>query len=142
MKQKNYDTINAFIREVLTPKKCTIVNTGEYKVSSDERKALKTCALGSCVAVILYDRIKKIGGMIHIALPDSSLDDKKELGYYADTGLPALLERMVGFGASRKNIWAKIVGGAKVLNISDDIGKSNIIAVKKILKKSVTVQLF
>lgn len=136
MKQKNSDTINAYIKKVLASKKCTIVNIGEYKVSLNERKVLKACALGSCVAAILYDRIKKIGGMIHIALPDSSLDDRKGLGYYADTGLSALLERMVGFGASRKNIRAKIVGGANVLNISNDIGKSNIIAVKKILKKS------
>lgn len=34
--------------------------------------ALTTLGLGSCVGVALYDVDKKIGGMIHVMLPDST----------------------------------------------------------------------
>ena len=34
---------------------------------------IRTSGLGSCVGVVLYDEAKKIAGMVHIMLPDSSL---------------------------------------------------------------------
>ena len=53
------------------------VGIGEYKVTSNKEHVLKTYALGSCVAIIIYEKIKKIAGLLHVALPDSSIDTRK-----------------------------------------------------------------
>ena len=34
--------------------------------------AITTLGLGSCVGVVLYDPTKKICGMVHVMLPDST----------------------------------------------------------------------
>jgi chemotaxis protein CheD len=116
------------------------IGIGEYKIASTPEDILKTCGLGSCVAVILYDTKIKIGGLMHIALPDSKVDSTKALklpGYYVDTGLPLIIELMKKRGATRRNVWIKIAGGANTLNTSQDfdIGKRNVLAVKKYLWK-------
>lgn len=114
------------------------MGVGEYLVTNSVNNIIKTCALGSCVAVIIYDFKLKVAGLIHIALPDSVIDPSKARrmpGYYADTGLPIFIEEMKKYGAVKKNIWIKMIGGANTVRASQpfDIGKRNIIAVKKYL---------
>jgi chemotaxis protein CheD len=114
------------------------VGIGEFDVSSKSNSVIKTYALGSCVAVIIYDSVKKIGGMIHIALPDSEINKEKadrHPAYFANTGLPLLFKKMNDLGATRKNSWIKIAGGASVIKSCEsfDIGKRNILAIRKIL---------
>ncbi len=114
------------------------VGIGEMQVSSQLDSHIKTYALGSCVAVIIYDSVKKVGGMIHIALPDSEINREKAEklpAYFANTGLPILFKKMNELGATRKNSWIKIAGGASVIKSCEsfDIGKRNILAIRKIL---------
>ncbi len=117
------------------------VGVGELKISSNPGEIIKTFALGSCVAIIVYDMVNNIAGMIHLALPDSSINGDKALilpGYFADTGIPLLLSEMGEKGATRRNSWIKVAGGASSLNekFSFDIGRRNLLAVKKILWKN------
>ena len=114
------------------------VGIGEWRVSSDPAESLKTYALGSCVAVMIYDSLLRIAGMIHIALPDSKVDAERARllpGYFADTGLPVMIEEMKKRGAVRGNVWVKLAGGASVMDPGGffDIGKRNILAAKRIL---------
>jgi len=114
------------------------VGIGEYAVSKDQNGCIKTYALGSCVALIMFDKVLKVAGLIHIALPDSSVspDKGKTLpGYFADTGINIFIEEMKKNGATKNNIWIKLVGGANVLDPNSifDIGKRNVLAIKKIL---------
>jgi chemotaxis protein CheD len=118
-----------------------VVGIGEYRVSAESSDVIKTYALGSCVAVMIYDKVKKIAGMIHIALPESSVDAEKARsipGHFADTGLPLLIEEMKKMGVIKPNVWVKIAGGASVMDeaLFFDIGKRNTLAVKKVLWKS------
>ena len=117
------------------------VGIGEWKISSEPGDIIKTYALGSCVAVIIQDVKLKSVGLIHIALPDSSIDPEKAHrmpGYFADTGLSTMIEEMKKKGSVRPNIRVKLVGGAAVMDDKGffDIGKRNLLAVKKILWKS------
>ena len=117
------------------------IGIGEWAVSSNKDDILKTYALGSCVAVLIYDSSKPLAGMIHIALPDSSIDREKGQilpGYFADTGLPLMIEEMKKLGAVRAHLWLKMAGGASVMDPSNlfDIGKRNILAAKRIMWKS------
>ncbi len=120
---------------------------------------IKSVGLGSCVAVAMYDHESKIGGLAHIMFPVSSLKPKLEFiiqktetiilnsefwilnsstYQYADTAIPAILEEMRIRGCSRRNITAKIAGGAKMFSsysgIIAGIGEQNAKSIKDILK--------
>lgn len=117
------------------------IGIGEYGVSRNGDDVIKTYALGSCVAVIMYDKIKKIAGLIHIALPDSSVNSDKarnKPGYFVDTGLPLLLKEMKSRDAGRNHVWMKIVGGSNIMDTESrfNIGKRNVLAIKKYLWKN------
>ncbi|MFH0925310.1 MAG: chemotaxis protein CheD [bacterium] len=117
-----------------------IVGVGGIGVSNNPSDLIKTFALGSCVAIVVIDALTKTTGMVHIALPDSAVDPKKgkELpGYFTDTGIPALFRLMKGKGALKveKMMIVKLAGGAKIMDPNSifDIGKRNILAIKKFL---------
>ncbi|HZK57641.1 MAG TPA: chemotaxis protein CheD [Clostridia bacterium] len=100
---------------------------------------LTTLGLGSCVGVILYDRVVKIGGLAHIMLPNSKqIRNNENKAKFADTGIQLLLDRMMTIGCSRPRIIAKIAGGSQMFSFQNDnemmkIGKKNILATKKML---------
>lgn len=115
------------------------VGIGDWAVSSDSDE-IKTYALGSCVALVVWDQAMKVGGMIHIALPECHINPDKardKPGYFADSGLPILFSELKKKGANRKTCWVKLVGGASILdeNNTFDIGRRNALAVKKYLWK-------
>lgn len=117
------------------------VGIADIKVVSNPDKVL-TMGLGSCVGISFYDKRKKIAGLAHIMLPDSSKFKKitNEMKY-ADLAVPILLSKMKSLGCENRNIEAKIAGGAAMFQFSDsriisDVGKRNVEAVKEIIKKN------
>jgi len=117
------------------------VGIGDYKMSSRPGDVLKTFGLGSCVAVMVYDKVNKMGAMIHIALPDSTIDEVKAAArpaYFADTGLAKMFNEISGKGTSRRDVWIKIAGGASIMDSKNtfDIGRRNALAIKKWLWKN------
>ena len=117
-----------------------ILGVGDFGASNKPGDVIKTLALGSCIAVVLLDPRSRSVGMVHVALPESSIDrDKASLkpGYFADTGVDVLLEEMkrVSGAQNGKRFLVKLVGGAKVLdpNNTFNIGKRNELAIKKAL---------
>ncbi len=94
------------------------------------------------MAVILIHPKARVVGMVHVALPASSINPAKaqdKPGYFADTGIPALIREMMALGCTGgpKEMVAKIAGGAQVMDPKNvfNIGKKNILAIKKILWK-------
>lgn len=117
-----------------------ILGVGDYGASKNPGDEVKTYALGSCVSVILLDPKTRTVGMVHVALPDSSINKAKAAekpGYFADTGIPALLAEMAKLGCHKKGrgMVVKLCGGANVMDTNDtfQIGKRNALAIKKIL---------
>lgn len=102
---------------------------------SNSGKLLIT-TVGSCVAIGLWDG-DGIGGLAHIMLPE--FDGKTELtGKYADTAIPAMVEKMNNFGANIDNLHAKIAGGAQMFSFPSSnlsIGQRNVQKVKEVLKE-------
>jgi Chemotaxis protein; stimulates methylation of MCP proteins len=98
--------------------------------------AITTLGLGSCVGIALYDARKKIGGLAHIMLPDSTKVKKNEnVAKFADTGIDELIRQMERAGASRSALTAKIAGGAQMFAFSSSndmlrIGDRNVEATK------------
>ncbi len=110
------------------------VGVGDLKVAKSP-KVIKT-SLGSCIGVVLYDNVNKVGGMLHLMLPKRNNRDGKA-SKYADSGIPLLIDTMVNkVGANKRMLTAKIFGGAKMFNVNSelfDIGKSNAEETKRIL---------
>ena len=118
-----------------------VLGVGELGAANSPGTVIKTYALGSCVAIILLDPKTRTVGMAHIALPDSSINAQRAQerpGYFADTGIPALLKEMSKNGCKPgKTTIVKLVGGAQVMDNNKvfNIGKRNVLAIKKILWK-------
>ena len=104
--------------------------------------AITTLGLGSCVGVVLYDPGKKISGMVHVMLPDSTkIKNNENIAKFADTGIEELLRRVLALGATRRSLVAKIAGGATMFtfqgsnSLAGQVEKRNSTAAKKKLKE-------
>ena len=102
---------------------------------------IRTSGLGSCVGVVIYDESKKIAGLVHVMLPDSSLGrtETVNVAKFADTGIPALVNLLKCEGAQSYKLKAKIAGGAQMFQFTSDkdsmrIGPRNVEAVKIALR--------
>lgn len=102
---------------------------------------IMTIGLGSCIGIAIYDKTMKIAGLSHIMLPDSTqFNNVNTPMKFADLAIPILIKKMEEQGCNRKNLTAKIAGGASMFNFTDksmisDIGTRNALAVKAALEK-------
>lgn len=118
-----------------------VVDISDFKVSSDPNAVLATYALGSCIAVVVYDPTRKVAGMLHYMLPLSRTNPgraKERPAMFADTGLPLLFETMYSFGCQKPDIVVKVVGGGQLYDDRGafDIGRRNHLILKKIFAKN------
>lgn len=115
------------------------VGIGDFKYSGNPGDMLKTYGLGSCVALIVYSQSKKMAGMIHVALPEASVNEAKARllpGYFADTGIPMVVDWIDKVsGGNRKAFTYRLYGGASILDENNrfDIGRRNALAIKRLL---------
>lgn len=115
-----------------------VVGVGDCRIAAWPVRAVTTYALGSCIAVIAWDWKLRLGGLLHVMLPDSSID-RPVLGVagnpflYVDTGVPELLRRLEAGGASKSRLRCCMAGGANMMadSTSFEIGKRNHMAIKK-----------
>ena len=115
-----------------------VVGVGDCRTAGWPVRALATYALGSCIAVIAWDWKLRIGGLLHVMLPDSSID-RTAPGLagnpflYVDTGLPELLRRLEAHGAAKSRLRCCMAGGANMMADSTffEIGRRNHLALKK-----------
>ena len=118
-----------------------VIGVADMALSNSPDDLLVTYSLGSCIAVIIYDPVANVGGMLHYMLPESSIDPekaKKNPCMFADTGITQLFKSSYQMGARKENIVVKAVGGAQILDPKGlfDIGKRNYLAMRKIFWKN------
>jgi len=121
----------------------TDINIGiaGYGVSRSPNR-LVTLGLGSCVGICLYDRETRVGGLLHIMLPDSTqFKEVKKPGKFADTGIPVLIDEVVRQGGRLPRLFAKLAGGAQMFsgpdaNNSMNIGMRNVAASRAALDRA------
>ena len=101
---------------------------------------IATIGLGSCVAIVLYDRDTKVGGLAHILLPSMAMSrETSNPAKFPETIVPIMLAEMRALGAhSTARINAKIVGGASMFGqlvngTGINVGERNIAATKEAL---------
>jgi chemotaxis protein CheD len=115
---------------------------GIGKIFVTRAPAVLQTVLGSCVAVVLYDNQKKIGGMIHLVLPQGvGKESEQDPGRFAVSGIPILIQKMINQGAKRKNLLGIVHGGnyttscKRCLKDNFRIGEKNVAISAEILKK-------
>lgn len=101
---------------------------GEFAVSSDNYNIAFKTLLGSCVAIMFYDTVKKIKAMNHFLLPTTSnSNEDMKYGLYS---VEAMLNEMYKLGCAKKDLRAKISGGADIMQLMakniNSIGHRNV----------------
>ncbi len=116
------------------------VGMADYKVGRSP-SILISYGLGSCIGVSLYDPVLKVGGLLHIMLPDSKQARASDNpAKFADTGIPLMLNDVLALGANKSRLVAKMAGGAQMFAFSNatdimKVGTRNVEAVKTMLRK-------
>lgn len=118
-----------------------VVGMGEFAVSDAGQLRLITYSLGSCIGLTLYDPESSLGGLLHAQMPLSRMSPDRSRtrpGLFADTGVTAMLERLLALGASRRQLVACIAGAAVLLDDDRffDVGRRNHLIVRKMLWKN------
>jgi chemotaxis protein CheD len=119
-----------------------VVGVGDCKVTADPEAEIVTYALGSCIALAIWDPVARVAGLLHFMLPESAVDRNgggRDAPFrYADTGTPLLFRMAYECGAEKRRIVARMAGGAAVFNDGGlfNIGQRNLAALRKILWKA------
>lgn len=122
---------------------CEIIKVGiaDLKICCSP-DALITLGLGSCVGVAIRDPLTKMGGLVHVMLPDSKAisTGQTNLAKFADTGIRELVRQMELKGSKRFRMTAKIAGGATMFAVNPNseigqVGKRNADACKRCLSE-------
>jgi chemotaxis protein CheD len=100
---------------------------GEFAVGTDSDDVAFKTLLGSCVAIMFYDKALKVKGMNHFLLPtsESSNDDMK----YGLFSVESMLNEMYKLGCRKENMQVKISGGADIMQLGtfgNSIGHRNV----------------
>ena len=107
-----------------------------------DNNILKTF-VGSCVAICIYDEVKKVAGLAHVMLPKNNTGkttkNTKQEGKFADEAINIILEKLNNTYSDLK-LKAKIAGGAKIFAHESEtnvfnIGNKNIISIRVILQE-------
>ena len=115
-----------------------IVRVADLRVGTGE-DVLVTVGLGSCVAVLLYDPLAKVGGLAHILLPSPALSRQDpNAAKFPQTAVPHLMDLMAREGASPRRMTGRLVGGASMFaNLAApgtiQMGERNVIACRQAL---------
>jgi chemotaxis protein CheD len=117
------------------------VNISDYRVSADPEDVIVTYALGSCIAVMLHDPVRKAAGMIHYMLPLSETSPEKARtrpAMFADTGIPILFHAMYALGCRKQDLVVKVAGGGALYDDKGifNIGKRNYTVLRKMFWKT------
>lgn len=117
-----------------------VVGIGEFAVSAVGQGQIVTHALGSCIAVCIWDPLVRVGGLLHFLLPDSTLNPEQACrtpATFADTGLPRLFHAAYDLGLVKSRCRVSLIGGAEVAGLSGsgslNVGKRNALAARRML---------
>jgi chemotaxis protein CheD len=119
-----------------------VVGIGEFAVSQNPDEVIVTHALGSCIAVCIFDPVAKVAAMLHFLLPEAQINEERaraQPAAFADTGIPMLFQAAYKVGLDKKRAIVKLAGGAELGETTGSalqIGRRNALAAKNLLWKN------
>src|SRR3974390_1903326 len=93
-----------------------VVSIADLKTSADPADVVITYALGSCLGITAHDPVARVGGLVHVMTPSSTLDPPRALrapATYVDTGVNHLISECLRLGAQKSRIVLVAAGGAE-----------------------------
>jgi chemotaxis protein CheD len=114
------------------------VGLGAIVSSRTSTDVLVAHALGSCIAVCLYDPEVCAGVMAHVVLPEGEGRRQRRPGLHMSTAVPAAIRELAGLGGKKRHMLAGIAGGASMFRPDGDmfaIGRRNTEAAHRVLKE-------
>jgi len=110
------------------------VDTGDVAAGGSD-VLLRSSAIGSCVALVLFDPAHHTGGLAHIMLPGRQrMGSSGKNTRYSENAIEKLRFLMKLQPEDHSRISSFIIGGADVLKRSDSVGKDNVASIERILK--------
>lgn len=119
-----------------------IVEIAGMKISNQPGDIITTYALGSCLGITIYDPVARVGGMLHVMLPNSRINPglaENNPFMFVDTGTPLFFREAYASGADKRRLVVKVAGGASIGNNKNDffaIGKRNFVMLRKLFWKN------
>ena len=119
-----------------------IVGVADMKISCQSGDVLVTHALGSCLGVAVHDPAAVVGGLLHIMLPQASINPEKAQSnpfMFVDSGVPAFFHQLYAAGAVKARCVVSVAGGSNINGGDNDrfaIGKRNHLMLRKLLWKN------
>lgn len=96
---------------------------------------LVRAVLGNCVAVTIFDRHNRFGGINHFVFPSTG-DRAKATAQFGNVAIAALYRMLKDLGARPRSLVAQILGGAIPDQLHDEsLGQQNVDLARKMLKK-------
>ncbi|WP_179300264.1 chemotaxis protein CheD [Pseudothioclava arenosa] len=99
------------------------LSQGEFAIG-DARATPLTTILGSCVSACLFDPVRGVGGMNHFLLPEQPKGSVSAASFGAHA-MELLINELIKAGAERRNLRAKVFGGARMISSASDVGRRN-----------------
>ncbi len=117
-----------------------IVAVADMKLGNNSDTII-TYALGSCLGLVVYDPVARIGGILHAMLPLSKINRQKAESnpfMFVDTGVPSLFKQLYNMGGEKNRFIVKAAGCASTLGQEEmfKIGERNYTILKKLLWKN------
>ena len=109
---------------------------GQLLASAEPVRA--TTILGSCVAVCLWDRRLRLGGINHYLLPhwvgNGQLSPR-----FGNVAIGLLIDRLLSLASQKRNLQAKVFGGASVIGAlrvrKNHLGGKNVDLARSLLRE-------
>jgi chemotaxis protein CheD len=112
-------------------RRAVFLHPGRIFVSTEP--ATVRMVLGSCVAVCLWDPLRRTGGANHYLLPYRGADSAD----FGEVAIQRLIEQLLGLGCSRASMTAKLFGGSCVLEAlqgkETHVGTRNVAVARTVL---------
>ena len=116
----------------------TVIGIGELAVMTEPGGRITTHAVGSCIAVCIFDPRAGVAGMLHFLLPEAAINPQRAQTHpavFADTGIPLLFQNAYRHGLVKQRAIVKLIGGADMAQASGafNTGKRNLLAARNLL---------
>lgn len=117
-----------------------VIDVGDMKIGRNGDQ-LVTYALGSCLGLMVYDPVARVGGLLHAMLPLSKINPEKARQnpyMFVDSGVPYLFKALYELGGQKKQMIVKAAGCSSPLGHNEmfKIGERNFTVLKKLLWKN------
>jgi chemotaxis protein CheD len=134
--------VESAVAESLWSPRRLVIGIGELAVSNRPGDVIVTHALGSCIAVCLFDPVASVAAMLHFLLPEARINPERarqQPAVFADTGIPLLFQSAYEYGLVKRRAIVKLAGGAEMVQATCaafNTGRRNALAAKNLLWRS------